>query len=148
MAEEYINGSNLLLKVGEKAVGHCTSHTVTMNSDTKDRAVKPVATATKQAGLWKMKGVSGLSVSISAEGLRVYDESENGFDQVAALWGVGQSVEVTAFRREEDTAPYLKGLFIISSIEETSPAQDDATYSISLENADEPEIYPGKKTNP
>lgn len=148
MAEEYINGSNLLLKVGEKAVGHCTSHTVTMNSDTKDRAVKPVSTATKQAGLWKMKGVSGLSVSISAEGLRVYDESENGFDQVAALWGVGQSVSVTAYRREEDEAPYLKGLFIISSIEETSPAQDDATYSISLENADEPEIYPGKKTTP
>lgn len=148
MAEEYINGSNLLLKVGEKAVGHCTSHTVTMNSDTKDRAVKPLATATKQAGLWKKKGVSGLSVSISAEGLRVYDESENGFDQVSALWGVGQSVEVTAFRREEDEAPYLKGLFIISSIEETSPAQDDATYSISLENADEPEIYPGKNTNP
>ncbi len=38
----------------------------------------------------------------------------------------------------------IKGNFIIASIEEVSPAQDDATYSISLENDGEPEIYPGK----
>lgn len=43
---------------------------------------------------------------------------------------------------EEDIS--MKGWFIISSLEETSPTQDDATYSISLENDGEPEIYPGK----
>lgn len=45
----YINGSDLLLKVGGKAVGHCTSHTLTFNSETKDRAVKPVASAPRAA---------------------------------------------------------------------------------------------------
>lgn len=29
---EYINGSDLLLKIKGKAVGHCTSHTVNLNS--------------------------------------------------------------------------------------------------------------------
>ena len=141
---DYINGSDLLLSVGGKAVGHCTSHTLTFNSETKDRAVKPVASAAKSSGLWKGKGVVGLSISISAEGLRFYDETENGFDEIAAKWGAGTSVEVKAFEREGDTEPYVKGKFVIASIEEASPAQDDATYSVSLENDGEPDIYPGK----
>lgn len=141
---DYINGSDLLLSVGGKAVGHCTSHTLTFNSETKDRAVKPIASAAKSSGLWKGKGVVGLSISISAEGLRFYDETENGFDEIAAKWGAGTSVEVKAFEREGDTEPYVKGKFVIASIEEASPAQDDATYSVSLENDGEPDIYPGK----
>lgn len=144
MENNYVNGSDLLLSVDSKPFGHCTSHTLTFNSETKDRAVKPEGTATKSAGLWKNKGVVGLSISISAEGLRFYNESENGFTEIAAKWGAGTSVEVSAFEREGDTAPYVKGKFIIASIEETSPAQDDATYSVSLENDGEPEIYPGK----
>ena len=47
----YCNGSDMLLFVGGKAVGHCTSHTTTINSETKDRAVKPVATKGVSAGL-------------------------------------------------------------------------------------------------
>lgn len=144
MEGNYINGSDLLLKVGGKAVGHCTSHTVTFNSETKDRAVKPVASASKSSGLWKGKGVTGLSVSISFEGLRFYSETENGYEEISAKWGKGQSVDVEAFKREDSEKPYLKGKFVISSLEETSPAQDDATYSGSLENDGEPEAYPGK----
>lgn len=140
----YINGSDLLLMVDGKAVGHCTSHTLTFNSETKDRAVKPVSTAAKSSGLWKGKGVTGLSISISAEGLRFYDETENGHEQLAPLWGTGTSVTVKAFKRGGDAAPYVEGNFVIASLEETSPAQDDATYSVSLENDGEPTTYPGK----
>jgi hypothetical protein len=152
---DYINGSDLLLFVGGKAIGHCTTHTITLNSETKDRQVKPLASLGIQSGLWKQKGVTGLSISISAEGLRFYDETENGYEEIAPLWGVGQSVEVAAYKRNETApgvttegqnanTPYVKGNFVIASIEETSPAQDDATYSITLENDGEPEIYPGK----
>lgn len=140
----YINGSDLLLKVGGKAVGHCTSHTLTFNSETKDHAVKPAANAAKSSGFWKGKKVTGLSISISAEGLRFYGETENGHEQIAPLWGKGASVEVEAFKRGGDKTPYVKGNFVIASLEETSPAQDDATYSVSLENDGEPETYPGK----
>ena len=140
----YINGSDLLLKVGGAAIGHCTSHTLTFNSETKDRAVKPVASAAKSAGLWKGKGVTGMSISISFEGLRFYNETENGFEELASQWGKGESVEVEAFKRAGDATPYVKGKFVIASLEETSPAQDDATYTGSLENDGEPDIYPGK----
>lgn len=144
MASNYVNGSDLLLKVGGKAVGHCTSHTLTFGSETKERAVKPVATEKKSAGLWKGQGVTSLSIEIKAEGLVFATETENGFDKLAPLWGAGDSVEVEAFRREEDTTPYVKGMFVIDSLEQTAPAQDDATYSVSLKNDGEPEVYPGK----
>ena len=60
----YCNGSDMLVYVGGKAVGHCTTHTATFASETKDRAVKPVASATLSAGLWKQKGVVGLSIRL------------------------------------------------------------------------------------
>ena len=132
--------------VGDKAVGHCTTHTLTFNSETKDRSVKPVASAAKTAGLWKEKGVSSMSISVSAEGLRFYNETENGYEEIAALWGKGESVQVKAFKRGGDSTPYLQGKFVISSIEESSPAQDDATYTVNLENDGEPDVYPGKES--
>ena len=64
----YINGSDLLLSIDGKAVGHCSKHKVTYNSETKERAVKPVATQVEGAGLWKDKSVTGLSITISADG--------------------------------------------------------------------------------
>lgn len=155
---DYINGSDLLLLIDGKPIGHCTSHTVTFNSETKDRAVKPAATQGKSAGLWKGKGVTGLTISVSGEGLRFIDETESGYAEVAPLWGAGTSVVLVAYKRgasgltagaDGKFTPaasdiYMKGNFVISSLEETSPAQDDATYSVKLENDGEPDIYPGK----
>lgn len=130
----YCNGSDMLLYVGGKAVGHCTTHTTTINSETKDRAVKPVATKGISAGLWKNKGVTGLSVSISAEGLVFYQETESGYKACLALIAAGQSVEVKCMERGSSDQPYLTGKFVVASLERTDAAQDDSTYSISLEN--------------
>lgn len=133
----YCNGSDMLVYVGGKAVGHCTTHTTTMNSETKDRAVKPVASKGISSGLWKGKGVVGLSISISAEGLVFYGESETGYKALVAAWKAGKSVEVKCMERESEK-PYLAGMCVIASLERTDPAQDDSTYSISLENDGEP----------
>ena len=135
----YCNGSDMMVYVGGKAVGHCTTHTTTLNSETKDRAVKPVATASISAGLWKGKGVTGLSISISAEGLVFYGESETGYKALYAAWKAGQSIEVKCMERENSDKPYLKGKFVIASLERTDPAQDDSTYTVNLENDGEPD---------
>lgn len=140
---QYINGSDLLLKINDAAIGHCTSHSVSFSSETKDRAVKPVASASRAAGLWKDKTVTGLSISISFEGLRCYKETEGGLEEIAPEWGKGSQVFVECFHRGE-ADPYLSGYFVIDSLEESSPAQDDATYSGQLSNCGEPEVYPGK----
>lgn len=140
----YVNGSDMLLYVSNKAIGHCTSHTTTFTSETKDRAVKPVASASVSSGLWKGKGVVGLGISISADGLRFYNESECGFKELLALWKAGEPVVAKCVEREE-TDPYLQGSFVITSLEENTPAQDDATYKVSLENDGEPTVLDDTK---
>ncbi|WP_294610877.1 phage tail tube protein [uncultured Bacteroides sp.] len=134
----YCNGSDMLLYVDGKAAGSCTSHTTTFNSETKERAVKPVASAGISSGLWKKKGVIGLSYSISSEGLVFYDETECGFKDLFKLWKAGKSIEIKCMERENSEKPYLVGKCVIASLERTDPAQDDSTYSISLENDGEP----------
>lgn len=136
----YCNGSDMLLSAGGKCVGHSTTHTTTMTSDTKDRAVKPPASAKMSAGLWKGKGVTGLSISISAEGICNYDESENGYKALYKAWKTGKSIKVECMERETSNKPYLSGMFIITSLERTDPAQDDSTYSVNLENDGMPDV--------
>lgn len=131
----YCNGSDLLLLVGGKAVGHCTTHKTTFNSETKDHAVKPVITDPVSVSLWKSKAVTGLSVSISFEGLVCYDETEGGLKDLLALWKTGQPVEVKGFERGSDATPYISGQFVFSSLDCDAPAQDDAKYTGQLENA-------------
>lgn len=135
----YCNGSDVLLYVGDKAIGSCTSHTTTFNSETKERAVKPVASAKATAGLWKKKGVVGLSYSISAEGLVFYNETEYGFKELFAAWKKGEPVKAKCMERGDEPQPYLVGDCIITSLERTDPAQDDSTYSVSLDNDGEPD---------
>lgn len=135
----YCNGSNMLLYLGEDAFGHCTTHTATMNSETKDRAVKPAASKARTNGMWKEKGVTGLSIAISAEGL-IYDgETEASYQKMLAAWKSGQPVKIKCMQRGESKKPYLAGSFIISSLERTDPAQDDSTYTINLDNNGEPD---------
>ena len=135
----YCNGSNMLLYLGEDAFGHCTTHTATMNSETKDRAVKPLASKAKTNGMWKEKGVTGLSIAISAEGL-IYDgEAEASYGKMMAAWKSGQPVKIKCMQRGDSQKPYLAGSFIISSLERTDPAQDDSTYTINLDNNGEPD---------
>lgn len=135
----YCNGSNMLLYLGDDAFGHCTTHTATMNSETKDRAVKPLASKAETNGMWKEKGVTGLSIAISAEGL-IYDgETEASYGKMMAAWKSGQPVKIKCMQRGESKKPYLAGSFIISSLERTDPAQDDSTYTINLDNNGEPD---------
>lgn len=135
----YCNGSNMLLYLGEDAFGHCTTHTATMNSETKDRAVKPLASKAKTNGMWKEKGVTGLSIAVSAEGL-IYDgETEASYGKMMAAWKSGQPVKIKCMQRGDSQKPYLAGSFIISSLERTDPAQDDSTYTINLDNNGEPD---------
>lgn len=135
----YCNGSDMLLYLGDKAMGHCTTHTTTLNSETKDRAVKPIASKAKSSGLWKEKGVTGLSISISGEGIIYNGETEAGYAEMLKAWKSGQPIKAKCMERGQKEKPYLSGSFIISSLERTDPAQDDATFTINLENNGEPD---------
>lgn len=139
--KDYVNGSDLLVMVGDKAVGHCTSHTATFNTETKDVAVKPASTvkATK-ASLFKEKRVTGLSVQVKVDGLCFYNEQEAGFKSLLAKWKKGEPLELKLFEREHDATPYCSGKFIASTLENTAPAGDDATYTGTFDNSGEVDV--------
>lgn len=140
----YVNGSDLLVSIGGKAAGHCTTHTTTYNSETKDRAVKPASTASASAGLWKEKSVTGLSVQVKVEGLRFYADQESGMKDLLAKWKAGAVVELKGFARSADASPYMSGSFIVSALEENAPAGDDTTYSATFDNSGEVTIDEAK----
>ena len=56
------------------------------------------------------------------------------------MWKAGKSVEIKCMERDNSDKPYLAGKCVITSLERTDPAQDDSTYSISLDNDGEPEV--------
>jgi hypothetical protein len=144
----YVNGSDLLFKVGGKAVGHCTKNELTFNSETKDKAVKPAAdVAIGAASLFKSKSVTGLTISGSFEGLSFYGETEKRIGELIDAWKAGEPVEVEAFRRGQDTTPFLACKFILSNLQISAPAQDDITVSGQLENAEAPTTIDGSKIN-
>ena len=126
---DYVHGSDLLVGILVEDVfnplGHSKTCTITNTAETKDRAVKPTLEEKAKAaaaGKWKEKSVSGLS------------------DKLLEMWESGNPVPVKyALRGEEDTK-YRQGNFIITSLEEVSAADDDATYSISLENSGPVEV--------
>ena len=138
----YINGSDMLLSAGGANIGHCTTHSTSYSSETKDRAVKPVATLKSGSeGKYKEKTVTGLSISIDFEGLRNYSETENGFKKLLDAWAKAEPIEVKSYERDGDASPYLVGKFIITSLQESNPAGDDATYSGTLENTGAPSVF-------
>ncbi len=140
----YIKGKDLLFKIGEKCVGHCTEHTINYSTSTSDTAVKPPASEPVSSGLFKEALVDGQDITVDFKGLRASDESENGFDEIAALWGAAEPVECAGFKRSKDAQPHLKGNFIITSLVETNGADGIAEYNGSLKVTGTPEIYPGK----
>lgn len=143
--DKYIKGKDLLFKVGEKCIGHCSEHTVNYNTSTSDVAVKPPASEPVSSGLFKEALIDGMDITVDFKGLRATDESENGFDEIAALWGAAAPVECAGFKRSSDNAPHLKGNFVITSLTETNGADGIAEYNGSLKVSGEPEVYPGKK---
>lgn len=142
----YVNGSDLLMKLGNGAIGHCTTHTVTYNTETADVAVKPAASvAASAAGLYKEKRIKGLGIQAKASGLKFYSESESGFKVCLGKWALGQKVLCSFFEREHDDDPYLSGYFVISELTETNPAVDDATYDVTLDLSGAPTVLNAEK---
>lgn len=136
--DKILNGSDALYFVGEKAAGHSTSGTLTLSSETKERAFKPAATAATSQSTWKHKGIVGQSFSMQVEGLIDCAEAEAGYKVMFKAWKDHEPVTVMVKNRGSEK-PFLKGPAVITSLERTDPAQDDSTWSATLENDGAPE---------
>lgn len=147
---EYIHGSNLIVFVGAKALGHCSTCEIQDSAETKSRSIKALpnyASAgsdtdlqpaagedTTKDGLWEEKSVSKRSVTITAEGFICEDETGEDYEALLAKMDAGEPVKVKYAHKDEASSKYRVGMFLITSLKRNDPANDDSTYNITLEN--------------
>lgn len=148
----YIHGSNMIVFVGDKALGHCSTCEIQDQADTKSRTIKVLpdyssedtetdtdlqpseGEDTSKNGLWDEKSVSKRSVTITAEGFVCIGESGEGYDELLDKMDSGEPVKVKYAYAGEEKTKFRVGKFLITSLQRSDPADDDSTYNITLEN--------------
>lgn len=136
MEKTVLDGTDLILSVGGKALGFSTGCKVTTTTETGERVTKE-----KSSGKWKEKYVKSFSESISADGcvLTDGDDSTPTYDQLKDLQLAGKPVEASYnvradASREGKPAGGYKGKYLITSLDLDAQAGDDSKYSVQLEN--------------
>lgn len=139
-----IYGEDLLVSYNGKAVGHCTTHTVNVQTETAERTVKPPLSQPISAkSKFTTKTITKITVQVTAEGLVAVNDYENNYTAALGALMEGDVVEVKCYKRsatEGTPTAYLSGNFVISSLSLTAGAGSDATYSITLDNSG-PVVY-------
>ena len=132
-----IDGTDLILSVGGKALGFSTGCKIDTSAETGERVTKEAA-----SGKWKEKYVKSFSESISADGLVLNSGSATTptYDAMKELMLKGEPVEGSYNVREADSregkaAGGYKGKYIITSLSLDAQAGDDSKYSVQLENS-------------
>lgn len=146
----YIHGSNMIVFIGDKAIGHCSSCEVQDSAETKSRAIKVLPdystggqnqdtdlapVAGEKAGLWDEKSVSKRSVTINADAFVCDPESGMGYDDLVEAMDTAEPVKVKYAHADEANSKYRVGLFVITSLTRNDPADDDSTLSLTVENS-------------
>ena len=133
----YRLGVNLILGVvvtsGQtetfKPLGYSTGCKISDSTETGERVTKESG-----ASQWKEKYVKSLSEQITAEGF-VYDgvaATSIGFPDLKGLWLAKEPVKLRYQYRDSDDL--YEGDFIITSLEQDGPADDDEKWSVTFEN--------------
>ena len=138
-SKSVLDGTDLILSVGGKAIGFSTGCKVSTSVETGERVTKEAST-----GKWKEKYVKSFSESISADGCVLTDgDSETPtYDQLKAMMLTGEPVEASYSLRDGNkrtgkTTGGYSGQYIITSLDLDGQAGDDAKYSVELENSGE-----------
>lgn len=107
-----------------------TSHTITYSGETKERVTKDTSN-----GAYGEKKVTKLSVSIKCEALVSFGDAA-GYDKLLEVMKSREPVKLKyGFTQEQAGDKYEEGLFVITSLEQSSAAGEDATYSATFENS-------------
>lgn len=150
MGKEPLDGTDLILSVGGKALGFSSGCKISTSAETGERQTKEAS-----AGKWKEKFVKSYSESISADGcvLTDGDAGTPTYDQLKDMMMTGKAIEASysvreSSTREGKTAGGYKGKYLITSLELDGPAGEDAKYSVTLDNCGPVTKQDGGLSNP
>ena len=135
MATNYkvLDGTDLLLSVGGKALAHSTSCNISTSTETGERVTKESATAR-----WKQAYVKSFSETITADGLVLTnsDAEKPTYKELKALQLAGEPVIAAYYQRtSEGSSIAYNGNYIITKLDIDGTAGEDAKYSIELQNS-------------
>lgn len=136
---DIVEGRDLMLYVDTAATGEsptytpqaaATNHTVTYSAETKERVTKDT-----KNGAFADKTVTKLGVSIKSDCL-VSVGGPAGWNKLLATFKARKAIKLKyGFADEQQSDSYEEGMFVITSLEQSSPADDDASYSATFENS-------------
>ena len=135
MATNYkvLDGTDLLLSVGGKALGYSTSCKISTSTETGERVTKEAATAR-----WKQAYVKSFSETITADGLVLTnsDAEKPTYKELKALQLAGEPIIAAYYQRtSEGGSIAYNGKYIIPKLDIDATAGEDAKYSIELQNS-------------
>jgi len=139
-AGEVIEGKDLMLYINTSttdaaaytAQAMATNHTITYNSETKERLTKDSPGGNPE------KRVTKTNVTIKADALSTFGGTAKKF-LLAALKAKKLVKLKYGFATEEAGDEYEEGDFVIDSLEETSQVGEDVTYSAQFSSSGEVE---------
>lgn len=152
----YRQGRDLLLGTlisgGFVALGYSTGCKISDKTDTGERITKEQANPNIiQRAMWKEKYIKGMSETITAEGF-VYDGGEGrafGLPDMKKMFLQAIPVVLRYKYRaaNEVRDKFYQGTFVITSLEQDGPADDDEKWSVTFENTGPVEEY-DERTEP
>lgn len=128
---KYRDGTDLILSINSKALGHSTECKISYKAETGTRKTKEAA-----AGKWDEKYVKSLGCTVTASGFVFDDDDQNqkpSIDTLRTAFKTAQPVDASWSYR--DGGSIESGKFIITALDHEGKAGDDETYSITLENS-------------
>ena len=134
-----LDGVNLILSIGGKALAFSTGCKITTTTETGTRQTKESA-----AGKWPEKYAKSFSEDISADGLTITNGSDNmpSYDQLKKMQLTGEPITASYSVREgegregKESGGYA-GKYLITSLELDGQTNDDSKY-LSLIHISEP----------
>lgn len=128
------------------ALGYSTGCKISDKTDTGERITKEQADPNIiQRAMWKEKYIKGMSETITAEGF-VYDGDEAqtlGLPDLKKMFLLAVPVVLRYKYRAANNArdKFYQGKFVITSLEQDGPADDDEKWSVTFENMGPVEQY-------
>lgn len=137
---KYINGSDIVLSVGDK---------VMLGAKTHKRQIKTTTTVVTdkdvEDSLYERKVVKKVDITITCDGF--CKTGDTSIEEIEEAITQGKSVKLKYGYKQSKNGgkSFTEGDFIVSSFDETDPASDNSTYSATFVNDGKPSKVTAKE---
>ncbi|WP_297948444.1 phage tail tube protein [uncultured Porphyromonas sp.] len=130
---KYINGSDIVLAVGDKVMLGAKTHKRQIKTTTAVVTDKDV-----EDSLYERKVVKKVDITITCDGF--CKTGDTSIEEIEAAITQGKTVKLKYGYKQDKNGgkSFTEGDFIVSSFDQTDPASDNSTYSATFVNDGKP----------